>query len=52
MGTHFIRDKDGESQATLDYRQQLNSEGSPSDAASAGYQWAPGTELAPKVVNL
>lgn len=52
LGTQFIRDKDGESERTLDYRHHLNSEGSPSDAASAGYQWAPGTELAPKVVNL
>jgi hypothetical protein len=31
------------------YRDQMNSEGSPSDIASAGYQWAPGTELAARV---
>jgi hypothetical protein len=31
------------------YRDQINSEGSPSDTASAGYQWAPGTELATRV---
>jgi hypothetical protein len=27
------------------YRQQLNSEGSPSDSVALGYVWAPGTEL-------
>src|SRR5688572_24484382 len=31
--------------ATAIYRGQLNSEGSPSDRVSAGYQWSPGTEL-------
>ncbi len=31
--------------ATALYRGQLNSEGSPSDRVSAGYQWSPGTEL-------
>jgi len=49
-GTHFV-DK-GELVAghrSLVYRDQLNSEGSPSDTASAGYQWAPGTELATRV---
>ena len=50
-GTQFVQ-KDQESPQTLDYRQHINSEGSPSDAVSAGYQWAPGTELASKVVNL
>jgi hypothetical protein len=38
-----------ESQATLDYRAQLNSDGSPSLAISAGYVWSPGTELARRV---
>jgi rubrerythrin len=49
-GTHFV-DK-GELAAghrSLVYRDQLNSEGSPSDTASAGYQWTPGTELAARV---
>ncbi|MFE8605076.1 hypothetical protein [Archangium violaceum] len=35
-----------EAERTLLYRQQLNSEGSPSAMASAGYRWRPGTELA------
>ncbi len=34
---------------SLVYRDQINSEGSPSDTAAAGYQWAPGTELATRV---
>jgi hypothetical protein len=44
-GTRFVH-KDEEPQRSLDYREQLNSEGSPSDAVAAGYQWMPGTELA------
>lgn len=34
-----------ESAASLAYRRQLNSQGIPADIVSAGYQWAPGTEL-------
>jgi rubrerythrin len=34
-----------EGDASTVYRAQLNSEGSPSDRVSAGYQWSPGTEL-------
>jgi hypothetical protein len=44
-GTRFVN-KDEEPQRSIDYREQLNSEGSPSDAVAAGYQWMPGTELA------
>jgi hypothetical protein len=29
--------------------QQLNSEGSPSETAAAGYQWTPGTELVQRI---
>lgn len=36
---------DKESRATLDYRQHLHSQGIPSNIVSAGYRWAPGTEL-------
>jgi hypothetical protein len=49
-GTHYV-DK-GELQPghrSLVYRDQLNSEGSPSETAAAGYQWTPGTELAARV---
>lgn len=43
-GTHFV-DKSAEPQRSLDYRRQLNSEGSPSQTVATGYQWTPGTEL-------
>ena len=35
-----------ESEATRRYREQLESQGSPSEAVAAGYRWRPGTELA------
>lgn len=35
-----------ESAATKTYRDQMNSEGSPTEIVAAGYVWAPGTELA------
>jgi len=37
--------KDQESQASIAYRQMMNSKGSPSEIVSAGYHWMPGTEL-------
>ncbi|HBT32161.1 MAG TPA: hypothetical protein DEB15_04660 [Pusillimonas sp.] len=40
-----------ESQATVDARSLLNSSGSPTSAVSAGYQWAPGTELSRNVAK-
>lgn len=40
--------RDEESQATREYRERLNSEGSPSDTISADYVWRPGTELTTK----
>ena len=43
-GTRFVP-KDQESADSLEYRRHINSEGSPSQAVAAGYQWAPGTEL-------
>jgi rubrerythrin len=49
-GPDFVnRSKEG--QASKDYRNQLNSEGSPSQIVSAGYRWAPGTELKLKAAN-
>ncbi|MGE5623305.1 MAG: hypothetical protein ACM3WS_09140 [Bacillota bacterium] len=47
-GTKFV-DKGQESQASLDYRTHLNSDGSPSETVAAGYIWTPGTELNRKV---
>jgi len=46
-GTEFVPLKQ-ESKASLAYRRQLNSEGVAADTVSAGYTWAPGTELARK----
>lgn len=46
VGENFIDGrKDKESEATLAYRKQLNSEGSPSETVAAGYIWSPGTEV-------
>lgn len=44
-GTQFV-DKAGEGEASVNYRRQLNKDGSPSETVAAGYVWAPGTELA------
>lgn len=43
---------DQESEASRRQREQLNSEGSPSDFVSAGYIWAPGTELTRQAPNV
>jgi hypothetical protein len=47
-GTQFVG-KAQEDPASLGYRQQINSDGSPSQTVAAGYQWSPGTELNRKV---
>ena len=46
-GTRFVP-RDQESAASVQYRQQLNADGSPSEAVASGYVWAPGTELSRK----
>lgn len=51
LGSEYV-DKAEEGPASRDYRSQMNLKGSPSETVSAGYQWAPGTELTRKVVNL
>ena len=46
-GTEFIH-KDQEAKRapnSIAYREQMNSEGSPSEIVAAGYNWTPGTEL-------
>jgi hypothetical protein len=45
VGADYVPNKQ-DSQATLQYRQQLNHPVSPSTLIAAGYRWAPGTELA------
>jgi rubrerythrin len=47
-GTEFVP-KEKEGKESIAYRKQLNSEGSPSETVSAGYKWAPGSELKLKV---
>jgi rubrerythrin len=41
--------KSKDSKASIAYRDQMNSEGSPSETVCAGYKWAPGSELKLKV---
>jgi len=43
-GTRFV-EEDAEAVSSLAYRNHMNSEGSPSQIVSAGYQWTPGTEM-------
>ena len=43
-GTQFVG-KEDEPERSLAYREQLNSEGSPTQTVAAGYRWMPGTEL-------
>ncbi|MDB5961296.1 MAG: hypothetical protein JWP59_2590, partial [Massilia sp.] len=44
LGTQFVP-KEHESQASIDYRAMLHSDGEPSRPISAGYVWSPGTEI-------
>jgi hypothetical protein len=46
-GTRFV-DLAEEPERSIAYREQINSEGSPSDTVAAGYTWMPGTELTAK----
>jgi hypothetical protein len=50
-GTQYVP-LEKETAASRQYRDHLNSEGSPTDIASAGYEWAPGGELTRKVVPM
>jgi hypothetical protein len=43
-GTRYVQEDD-EAVSSLTYRNHMNSQGSPNQVASAGYQWTPGTEL-------
>ncbi|HLT22774.1 MAG TPA: hypothetical protein VKZ84_04995 [Bacteriovoracaceae bacterium] len=45
VGKEFVKDPSQESEATLAYRKQMNSEGSPTELVTAGYVYKPGTEL-------
>jgi hypothetical protein len=43
-GTQFVSEE-AEASSSIAWRDQLNSEGSPSTAVSGGWHWTPGTEL-------
>lgn len=43
-GSRFV-DEEDEAVSSLTYRNHMNSQGSPSQSVSGGYQWTPGTEL-------
>lgn len=43
-GTQFVP-SDRESEDSLDYRERINADGSPSELVALGYRWQPGTEL-------
>lgn len=45
VGKEFVPSSDQESEASRNYRDQLNSEGVPTEIITAGYVWKPGTEL-------
>jgi hypothetical protein len=44
FGTQIVGEKE-DSPASIEYRNHLNSAGSPSQIVAAGYRWMPGTEL-------
>jgi rubrerythrin len=43
-GTEIVGKAD-EGKESIEYRKQMNADGSPSELVSAGYKWAPGSEL-------
>jgi hypothetical protein len=45
VDSEFV-DRSQETEHTRNYRNHMNSDGSPSDTVAAGYIWTPGTELA------
>jgi rubrerythrin len=47
-GADFVS-RDDELRRTVDYREQINRDGSPSDLIASDYVWRPGTELTPDV---
>jgi hypothetical protein len=50
QGTQFIhKDQEKSDSPSVQYRNRLNSKGSPSDIVAMGYRWKPGGELASKM---
>jgi hypothetical protein len=51
-GTQYIhKSEEGPNSPSVRYREQLNSEGSPSENVARGYRWRPGTELADRTIG-
>jgi hypothetical protein len=44
--------KKQETSASRQYREQMNSKGSPSESIASGYKWKPGTELAEETADI
>jgi rubrerythrin len=49
-GTEIVP-RDQEAESSIEYREYMNAQGSPSEIVAQNYAWRPGTELALKVVN-
>ncbi len=52
-GSKFIpKEEEKDDSPSVVYREQMNSNGSPSDVVAAGYKWKPGTELADETPDI
>src|SRR5690606_8179072 len=52
VGPNFVpADQEPPDGASRRYRDHMNSQGSPSELVTAGYRWAPGTELSASALN-
>jgi rubrerythrin len=52
VGKDFVQNSEEESLDSINYREQMNSEGSPTEIVAAGYIYKPGTEIASPVSPL
>jgi hypothetical protein len=50
-GKQFV-DKEEEGAESQNYRDQMNSQGSPSESIAAEYKWKPGTEIADEMPKM
>jgi hypothetical protein len=50
-GTEYVQVTE-EPRRSIEWRERLNRDGSPSEAVASGYVWRPGTELAPKARDI
>jgi hypothetical protein len=52
VGTEIVHDPADETEKTLQYREHMNSAGSPSEIVRSEYVWTPGTELMQRAIAL